>query len=160
MMQNQIKQILLAEDRDDEYSLFVRAVNAISNNIKVMRLDHGYNLLAMLQTDITVDAIFLDINMPYKNGLLTLKEIREMPKFQHIPIVILTSSTYPLTIKQAFQLGATFYANKSWEYKELKNTLSSIFNSSYFQTQTRPPEEEFYLSPRSTKIESSTEQEQ
>jgi CheY-like chemotaxis protein len=145
-MENRIRQLLLAEDRDEEYSLFVRAVNSISNNIRVMRLDHGYDLLAMLQTDIPVDAIFLDIDMPYKNGLLTLKDIRKMAKFRDIPIIILTSSTYPLNIKQAFQLGATFYANKSYEYKQLKNTLEAVFRSPYFQTQTRPPEEEFYIS--------------
>jgi DNA-binding NarL/FixJ family response regulator len=100
----------------------------------------------MLQTDIPVDAIFLDLNMPYKNGLLILKEIREMERFQNIPVIILTSSDYPLTVKQAYQLKATFFASKTDEYKKLEQTLKEIFDSNYFQSKTQPPWEEFVVS--------------
>lgn len=145
-MKNQVRNVLLAEDQDDEYVLFVQAAAGISPEINIMRLHHGYNLLSMLQTDVPVDAIFIDINMPYKNGLLILKEIREMEKFKSIPVIILTSSDYHLTVKQAYQLNATFFASKTFEYKKLEQTLKDIFESNYFQSQTQPPWEDFFVS--------------
>lgn len=141
----QLKNVLLAEDKDEEYVLFVQAIHSLSNSINVMRLHHGYNLLSMLQTDIEADAIFLDINMPYKNGLLILQEIRQMDRFVDIPIIIFSNSDYILNVKQAYQLKATFFASKTDEVKRLEATLSYIFNSTYFQTRTQPPWQDFFI---------------
>jgi CheY-like chemotaxis protein len=146
-MELPVKNILLAEDKDDEYVLFVQAVNGLSNSINVMRQHHGYNLLSMLQTDIHADAIFLDINMPYKNGLLILQEIRQMERFFNIPVIILSNSTYELNVKQAYQLKATFFAAKTEEVKQLQSTLKFIFNSTYYQSRTQPPWTQFFIQP-------------
>ena len=145
-MKNTIKSLLLAEDKEEEYKLFVKAVNVISPNTQVMRLGHGYDILTMLQTGIAPDAIFLDIVMPFKNGLLVLKEIRAMEKYSTTPIIMLTSSAYPLSIKMAYELNATFFANKPDNLESLEKTLRWIFESPYFQSCTQPPEKDFYVS--------------
>src|SRR5688572_11987585 len=39
------------------------------------------------------DVILLDLNMPLKDGFKVLKEIKSNPKFQAIPVVVLTASS-------------------------------------------------------------------
>jgi CheY-like chemotaxis protein len=140
-----IQQVLLAEDDYEEYIQFVKAINSISEDVQVMRLDDGYNTLTMLQTSINPDAIFLDINMPYKNGLITLDEIRHMDRFRTVPIIICSKNSYPANVEIAYELGATFYVQKGVPAAQLEKMLRSIFDSSWFSSRTQPPKEMFHL---------------
>lgn len=56
--------------------------------------------------------IMLDLNMPRKNGIDTLREIKADAKFQSIPVVIFTSSTAPSDLHQAYGSYANAYVPK------------------------------------------------
>jgi CheY-like chemotaxis protein len=140
-----IHQVLLAEDDYDEYIQFVKAINSISEDVQVMRLDDGYNTLTMLQTSISPDAIFLDINMPYKNGLMTLDEIRRMERFRTVPIIVCSKNSYPANVEIAYELGATFYLQKGVPAARLESMLRDIFESPFFTQRKQPPKEAFHL---------------
>jgi len=144
-MSKEIRSILLAEDDYDEYVQFVKAINSISEQAQVMRLDDGYNTLTMLQTSINPDAIFLDVNMPYKNGLLTLDEIRNMERFSTIPIIVCSKNSYPANVEIAYELGATFYMQKGVPARQLETMLRDIFSSNWFVSRVQPPREAFHL---------------
>jgi CheY-like chemotaxis protein len=140
-----IHQVLLAEDDYEEYIQFVKAINSISEEVQVMRLDDGYNTLTMLQTSISPDAIFLDINMPYKNGLMTLDEIRRMDRFRTVPIIICSKNSYQPNVDIAYELGATFYVQKGVPAEKLEKMLRNIFSSSWFTNRIQPPKEKFQV---------------
>lgn len=140
-----MQSILLAEDSNDHYINFVQAVNSISKKIEVMRVDNGYALLSMLETQIKPDAIFLDIDMPYKGGLQILEELQNRFRFKDTPIVVLSVSAYDLMIKIAFQLGAILFIKKYNRPEDLQKSLMTVFSNPYFTSCTQPPWEEFII---------------
>jgi two-component system, response regulator len=56
--------------------------------------------------------ILLDLNLPKKNGLEVLKEIKEDARTQNIPVIILTISDHDEDINECRRLGADTYIVK------------------------------------------------
>ncbi len=91
--------ILLAEDNEDDVVMIKRALEP-EQNVPIRHVVwNGEKLLAYLQgLEPTKDAsksnliLLVDINMPKKDGLTAIQEIKRDPKFNHFPIVILTTS--------------------------------------------------------------------
>ena len=65
------------------------------------------------------DILLLDLIMPKVSGLDILTEVRKIPKFKHLPIIILTASTDPLDKIKALDLGATDFLAKPFDPTEL-----------------------------------------
>jgi two-component system, chemotaxis family, chemotaxis protein CheY len=63
--------------------------------------------------------ILLDWNMPEKNGLETLKEIRKSSRYAHIPVVMVTTESEGKSIVQAVQAGANHYVTKPFTQQQL-----------------------------------------
>lgn len=61
----------------------------------------------------TPDIILLDIMMPKKNGLDTLKEIREDEALKDVYVVLLSNVGEQSYIDEGFKLGANQYLMKS-----------------------------------------------
>jgi CheY-like chemotaxis protein len=74
------------------------------------------------------DLLFLDLNMPCKNGLECLVEIRESLKLTHLPIVVYTSSTHMTDIQKSYLHQADLYMVKPFNSFHLKNALESVLN--------------------------------
>jgi chemotaxis family two-component system response regulator Rcp1 len=58
------------------------------------------------------DLILLDLNLPRKDGREVLKEIKESPALQVIPVVILTTSASEQDVLSTYQLHANCYITK------------------------------------------------
>lgn len=59
------------------------------------------------------DLILLDLMLPKKNGFDVLKEVRQSPEWQLIPVIILSNLGEDSEIKRALDLGANDYFVKS-----------------------------------------------
>jgi len=70
------------------------------------------------------DIFLLDINMPIKNGIETLKEIRAMGV--KTPAIFLTSMSDINTIKQGFQVGCSDYMRKPFHFEELELRMNKL----------------------------------
>ena len=70
------------------------------------------------------DLILLDLNMPRKDGREVLKEVREDPRWSHIPVLILTTSKDEQDVASAYQYRANFYLVKPSDM----NTLMELVN--------------------------------
>ncbi len=75
------------------------------------------------------DIILLDLIMPDVSGFDILLEVRKHPKFNRLPIIILTSSIKPEDKLRALDLGATDFLAKPVDPSELclrvRNTLAA-----------------------------------
>ena len=75
------------------------------------------------------DVLLLDLMMPAVSGFDILKMIRADAKFQHLPVIVLTSSTDSETKLKALELGATDFLAKPVDASELilrlRNTLAA-----------------------------------
>jgi len=70
------------------------------------------------------DLFIFDINVPGKNGLELLKELREFN--DATPAIIITAYTDTEYLKQAFALGASDYIKKPFELDELDARIRNI----------------------------------
>jgi len=67
--------------------------------------------------------IFLDMNMPVKNGLECLKEIRGTTGYEQVPIVILSTSVAQNLWESAYRNGANLYIQKPTSFDGLIEIL-------------------------------------
>ena len=71
------------------------------------------------------NVIFLDVIMPGKNGVETLKELRENDETTHIPVVMFSVSNDAETIEKCKKLGCMAYLSKPLKIREIHNAIES-----------------------------------
>ena len=119
-----LKSLLLAEDDTEDAEIFRDILNDISSGINLLVVANGLLLMNHLHTTEELpDIIFLDMNMPLKNGLQCLREIKDFEKWQHVRIIILSTSSQPELVKTAYELGAELYLEKPTSYPKFKMLL-------------------------------------
>jgi len=59
------------------------------------------------------DVVMLDVEMPQKDGLAVLKELKSDTATKHIPVLMLTNSSNPEHVDEAIKLGAAEYLIKA-----------------------------------------------
>ncbi len=84
--------ILFADDDSDESYLFNEALEHSGLEIILSHANNGNNLLSFLKKNPLPDLVIIDINMPYKDGLEALSEIRSYPKFDSLPLIIYSTA--------------------------------------------------------------------
>jgi len=72
------------------------------------------------------NVLFLDLNMPRKNGIECLSEIKMDDKFNDIAIAIFSTSSSEEHIEETFVLGANIYIKKPSDFSTLKKVLSDV----------------------------------
>ena len=71
------KVVVLAEDDEEDADIFRDALADLNMNIQLTVFGNGILFMNFLeQTEILPDLFFLDLNMPLKNGLQCLKDIK------------------------------------------------------------------------------------
>lgn len=63
------------------------------------------------------DLIILDLNMPKKNGLELLTDIKNEPKWRHIPILVFSNSEFSADICKCYALGINAYLSKPIDFE-------------------------------------------
>ena len=77
------------------------------------------------------DLIFLDLNMPKKNGLVCWKEIKRNEKLKDLSVAIYSISDHEKDIEDAFINGANVYITKPNDFNILKQVLERAVMTSY-----------------------------
>ncbi|MCL6258466.1 response regulator [Aquiflexum sp. TKW24L] len=117
--------IFLAEDDEEDRDLFSLIISEISADYKIFVAKDGIKFMSLLNNaDQLPDFIFLDLNMPVKNGLECLQEIKNSEKWKLIKTVILSTSSHPEQIKDMYKMGANLYLKKPTSYSSFKDSLS------------------------------------
>ncbi|WP_374549965.1 response regulator [Flavobacterium sp.] len=119
--------IALADDDEDDRLFFTDAFSELKINTKVQTFNDGLALMNFLNsTNIFPNIIFLDLNMPIKNGIECLEEIKKNPRFNDIAIAIYSTSSSEEHIEETFVKGANIYIKKPSDFATLKKTLSDV----------------------------------
>ena len=129
------KSILLVEDNPDDEALTLRALKKhnFANVVDVVRdgaeaLDYLFcrGAFENRNADEAPQLILLDIKLPKVDGLEVLKEIRQNPITQHIPVVMLTTSTEESDIATSYNNGANSFIRKPVDFKEFVDIVSQM----------------------------------
>ncbi len=135
--------ILLVEDNEDDVIMTREAFAdaRISNEIHVVR--DGDEAMAYLQQKgkfvnvVHPGLILLDINLPKKNGMELLEEIKTDAALRHIPIIMLTTSDRQEDIVRSFSNGACSYITKPVGFGDFVNMAQKF--SLYWTLITHTP---------------------
>ncbi len=117
--------ILLAEDDLDDCNFFKLALETMLLSFHLTTVHDGEHLMKYLSenSEHLPDIIFLDINMPRKNGLECLAEIKVNEKLKNIPVVMISTSTDKDKIKNSFDTGASIYIRKPGAFEKLVQVI-------------------------------------
>ncbi len=127
-MQKEFMTIALADDDEDDRLFFKDAFGEIKVNTNVTTCNDGVELMEYLNNSETIlpNILFLDLNMPRKNGFECLLEIRKNNKFNDIAIAIYSTSSSEEDIENTFVHGANIYIKKPSDFNTLKKILSEV----------------------------------
>ena len=125
--------IILADDDESDRLIFMEAVSELKIRTKIETVNDGVELMDFLEkAELPFPHIlFLDLNMPRKNGLTCLKEIRANNAFEEISIVIYSTSASEKDIEETFLSGANVYINKPNDFNQLKSSLEKALMMSF-----------------------------
>jgi DNA-binding response OmpR family regulator len=88
--------IIYAENDFDDYFLLKSAFEYLRNDVDLVHVDDGWELLEHLQkialSSLYPSLIILDINMHGVDGKETLKLLKATKRYNHIPVIMFTSS--------------------------------------------------------------------
>lgn len=146
-MKNEPLHILLADDDENDRLLFIEAFSELKINTIVHTVNSGTELIKRLNMqDIRLpDVLFLDLNMPGKNGIECLKEIKSNENLQNISIAIYSTSDNEKDIDETFHNGANVYITKPNNFKMLKQVLKKSVMTAYQYKDQSMKRENFIL---------------
>ena len=124
--------ILLADDDADDRLFFKEAMEEINADSLISFVNDGIKLMYFLnQPGIRLpNIVFIDLNMPVKNGMECLKEIRANKRFKDLVIAIYSTSGSEHDIHEAFIQGANIYIKKPNNFADLKAGLAKVISRS------------------------------
>jgi CheY-like chemotaxis protein len=146
-MDPKIKKIYLAEDDADDRIFFEDALKQITTPTHLTIANDGLELMNSLE-DVEEPppphVIFLDLNMPRKNGFECLQEIRDAPKLKHIPVIIFSTTDNEDTVDITYQYGATYYICKPHSFELLVKAIERVLSLEMWMV-PQPSKEKFRL---------------
>jgi chemotaxis family two-component system response regulator Rcp1 len=135
-------QILLVEDSLSDIRLIREALKETPVIVGITVAHDGveateYLRKAEAELVLRPDLVLLDLNLPRKNGLEVLAEVKASPTLKEIPVLIMTSSRADRDIKEAYRLNANCYIAKPSELADFVHVLRGI-EDFWFGTATLP----------------------
>lgn len=119
--------IVIAEDDKDDFLMLTEAIENVLPRFNINHSSDGVAFLQSVKTDNDPDLIFLDLNIPKKNGIDCLKELRQNKKLQATPVIIYSTSSYFEDIDSCYNHGCTLYLVKPTSYNHLVTQIRKIF---------------------------------
>lgn len=140
--------ILLADDDKDDCFFFQDALDELQLPVQLTTVNDGEELLQHLRKATTnlPHILFLDFNMPRKNGYECLTEIKEHTVFRKLPVIILSTSYDERIGDQLYESGANYYIRKPADFNELKMVILRALN--LVEQGIMPPSREDFLLTR------------
>jgi DNA-binding NtrC family response regulator len=115
--------ILIADDDRDDALLLTEALQDLLPSGNCIHVTDGIAVLRYIKTNVKPELVFLDLNMPLKNGIDCLKDISNLDLLPNTPIIIYSTSINIRDIDQAYKYGASYYIIKPTSFNELRKII-------------------------------------
>ncbi len=151
-MDAQIICLLLADDDRDDHLLFGEALSELLFSTQLSTVNDGEQLMQQLteQPAPLPDVLFLDLNMPRKNGLQCLEEIKRDEQLKHLPVIIYSTSLKEDVVDLVYKNGAQHYIRKPAEFSQLKKVIHYALTLVAQKNSAQPTREKFVITGNST----------
>ncbi len=105
--------ILLIEDDQDDIELLQEALRENGVNARFEVLMQGNRIVSWLeQPSMMPDVVIMDLNLPKMHGREVLQLIKEQQRFQHVPVMVLTTSSQEEEKRYCLEHGASYFKSK------------------------------------------------
>lgn len=125
-------EILMVEDEASDIVLAEKALKEAETNTRLKIVRDGEEALNYLhqrhgsEASPQPDLILLDLNLPRVSGKEVLSEIKSDANLCHIPVIVLTTSSYEEDVLQCYQLHANCYITKPTDFHQFREVVKSI----------------------------------
>ncbi len=139
-----MRSILLVEDNAGDVRLTREALREADVSVELTAVPDGEQALAFLRGEgahagaVRPDLILLDLNLPKKNGLEVLEEIKRDPELCRIPVIMLTTSSSARDIAACYDRGVNCYVVKPLDLDDFTRLVQAI-NGFWFEIAVLPP---------------------
>ena len=138
------RSILLVEDNAGDVRLTREALREPGPPVRLSSVADGEQALAFLRQEgdhfesERPDLILLDLNLPKKNGLEVLEEIKGDPELRRTPVIMLTTSSSARDIAACYARGVNCYVVKPLDLDDFTALVQAI-NRFWFEVARLPP---------------------
>jgi CheY-like chemotaxis protein len=142
------KNIYLADDDEDDRLFFQDALSEVCEEVNLTIARNGVELMDILYLPPVPlpDVIFLDLNMPAKNGFECLEEIKKSETLKHLPIIIFSTTIQEEAVNTVYKGGANFYIRKPDNFNQLKKALKKVLCIDWLKEVRQISKEQFIVS--------------
>jgi CheY-like chemotaxis protein len=117
--------ILLADDDTDDCLFFKEALRELIISTNLITVHDGEELMQLLTNDANElpHILFLDLNMPRKNGFECLSEIKQNEMLKDLPVVIFSTSFEQEVVNLLYKNGAQYFIRKPSVFLQFKEII-------------------------------------
>jgi CheY-like chemotaxis protein len=117
--------ILLADDDTDDCIFFKEALGELIISTDLTTVHDGEELMALLKDEKNElpHILFLDLNMPRKNGFECLSEIKQNSKLKDLPVIIFSTSFEQEVVNLLYKTGAQYFIRKPSVFLQFKEII-------------------------------------
>ena len=138
--------LLLADDDTDDCIFFKDALEELFVSAKLITVNDGVQLMQLLsKNEVLPDVLYLDLNMPRKNGFDCLAEIKKDEKLKELPVIIFSTSFYKEVASLLQKGGALYYIQKPAAFSNLKTVIQKSLELIVENNKQYPVKENFVL---------------
>lgn len=139
--------IYLADDDESDCLLFSEALAELPVNTNLTIVHDGEQLLDLLTQvgSVLPDVVFLDLNMPRKNGFVALGQIKRDNILLDLPVFIFSTVDDQAKVKMVFRDAAHYFIRKPAKFSELKDVIFKALTLLADGNIKLPKEENFLL---------------
>lgn len=139
--------ILLADDDKADCILFKNALEELPVSAMLTIVHNGEQLIEEITKKGTKfpDVLFLNLNMPRKNGFASLGEIKRNTDLQNLPVIIFSTASDVETVKNVFRNAAHYYICKPTDFSQLKKVIYDALTLITKENNPLPLKEKFMI---------------
>ena len=125
-------EILLVEDNPGDALLTLEAFRGAKVRNNLHHVTDGVQAMSFLRRHGEYadaprpDVMFLDLNMPRKDGRELLCELKQDPDLKSLPVVVLTTSSAEQDILRSYHLQASCYVTKPVEFDQFEKIVREL----------------------------------
>jgi len=112
---------------DDSSTVRQQVTQVLSQaGFEVLEAVDGQDGVAKICSHPNIAAVICDVNMPRKNGLELIEEVKSKPEYAGLPIMVLTTEGQPALVKRAKAAGAAGWIIKPFKANLLVSAIEKL----------------------------------
>lgn len=110
----------------DDAKLLHKMYEAMLRQYPMVHAMNGREGLDRLREYTDIDLILLDINMPQMDGLEFLSEVKKLPTYAGIPVIIISTEGKEEDTIRGLRAGAAAYIKKPFRNEQLLSVIDRL----------------------------------